>query len=258
MLSGLGGTLTEYQRSALLEVAPFWTRKSSPEHLRKIVGEILSCFEYWKVSQADSAGRVKVFHPLTIDQLSSYPDGKLTPVKGVAPWHCAGPFVQNEIDLAFKLWLDSDAPFDTVLNKYGTCQVFALCGGLAVRKKDVDAASLIRLNGFLSEHLVVYADIASEWVIKNSKTSDQRRRQDEGLKNAREISAQKRSEKARQQHENIRRMAFEYFRSRPADNVEAAIAHIGKYVRLSPATIMATIKGIRAEALRSLNRDPPK
>jgi hypothetical protein len=53
-------------------------------------------------------------------------------------------------------------------------------------------------------------------------------------------------------------MAFEYFQSRPADNVEAAIAHIGKYVRLSPSTILSTIKGVRAEALRSLNRDPPK
>jgi hypothetical protein len=100
--------------------------------------------------------------------------------------------------------------------------------------------------------------MASEWIIKNSKTSEQRRRQDEGLKTAREISAQKRSEKARQQHENIRRMAFEYFQSRPADNVDAAIAHITKYVRLSPSTILATIKGIRAEALRSLNRDDPK
>ena len=127
-----------------------------------------------------------------------------------------------------------------------------------MRKKDVDAASLIRLNGFLGKQLAVYADIANELVIKNSKSSDQRRRQDAGLKNAREISAQKRSEKARQQHENIRRMAFEYFRCRPADNVESAIAHIGKYVRLSPSTIFATIKGIRAEALRSLNRDPPK
>ncbi len=243
MLSGLGGTLTDYQRCALFEVAPFWTRNSSPEQLRKIVGEILSCFEYWKVSHADSAGQVKVFHPLTIDQLLSHPDGKLKPAKGVAPWHCAGPFVQNEIDLAFKLWLDSDAPFDTVLNNYGTCQVFALCGGLAIRRKDVEADSLIRLNGFLSEQLVVYADMASEWIIKNSKSSEQRRRQDEGLKTAREISAQKRSEKAKQQRENIRRMAFEYFQSRPADNVEAAIAHIRKYVRLAPATILATIKG---------------
>ena len=66
MLSGLGGTLTEYQRSALLEVAPLWTRKNSADQLRIIMGEILSCFEYWKVSQADSAGQVKVFHPLTI------------------------------------------------------------------------------------------------------------------------------------------------------------------------------------------------
>jgi len=106
------------------------------------------------------------------------------------------------------------------------------------------------LNGFLGEHLAVYADVASEWVIAKSKSSEQRRRQDEGLKTAREISAQKRSEKARQQHENIRRMAFEYFRSRPADHVDAAIAHIGKYVRLSRSTIMATIKGVRAEALR--------
>ena len=258
MLSGLGGTLTDYQRSALFEVAPFWTRNSSPEQLRKIVGEILSSFENWKVSQADSAGRVRVFHPLTIDQLLSNPDGKLTAVKGVAPWHCAGPFVQNEIDLAFKLWLDSDAPFDTVLNNYGTCQVFALCGGLALRRNDVDADSLIRLNGFLGEHLAIYADFASEWIVKNSKSSEQRRRQDEGLKTAREISAQKRSENAKQQRENIRRMAFEYFRSRPADSVEAAIVHIRKYVRLSPSTILATIKGIRAEALRSLNRDPPK
>ncbi len=257
MLSGLGGTLTDYQRSALLEVVPFWTRKNSTEQLRKISVEILSCFEYWKVCQADGAGRVKAFHPLTIDLLLSNPDGKLTPAKGVAPWHCAGPFVQNEIDLAFKLWLDSDAPFDAIIERYGTCQVFALCGGLAVRDKDVDAASLIRLNGFLGEHLAIYADFASEFVIKNSKSSEQRRRQDEGLKTAREISAQKRSEKARQEHEDIRRMAFEYFQSRPADNVEAAIAHIGKYVRLSPSTILATIKGVRAEALRSLNRDHP-
>jgi len=258
MLSGLGRTLTEYQRSALLEVAPFWTRKSSPELLRKIVGDILSCFEYWKASRADSAGRIRVFHPLTIDQLTSYPDGKLTPAKGVAPWHCAGPFVRNEIDLAFKLWLDSDALFGAILNKYGTCQVFALCGGLAVRRKDVDADSLIRLNGFLGKHRAVSADIASERVIENRKSSEQRHRQDEGLKTAREISAQKRSVKARQQHENIRRMAFEYFRSRPADHVDAAIAHIGRYVRLSRSTIMATIKGVRAEALRSLNRDHPK
>jgi hypothetical protein len=127
-----------------------------------------------------------------------------------------------------------------------------------VRDKDIDAASLIRLNGFLGEHLAIYADMASEWIIKNSKSSEQRRRQDEGLKNAREISAQKRSEKAKQQRENIRRMAFEYFQSRPADSVEAAIAHLGRYVRLSPSTILATIKGIRAEALRSLNREHPK
>ena len=61
MLSGLGGTLTEYQRSALLEVAPFWTRKNSAEQLRIIMGEILSCFEYWKVSQADKGGIGKSF-----------------------------------------------------------------------------------------------------------------------------------------------------------------------------------------------------
>ncbi len=255
---GLGGSLSDYQRAALLEVAPFWTRNSSVEQMRIIVAEILGCFEYWKVSQADSAGRVKVFHPLTVDQLLSYPDGKLTPADGVAPWRCAGPFVQNEIDLAFKLWVDSDGPFEIILNKYGHCQVFTLCGGLAIRRKDVDADSLIRLNGFLGKHLADYADTASEWIIKNSKSSEQRRRQDEGLKTAREISAQKRSEKARQQREDIRRMAFEYFRSRPADNVEAAIAHIGKYVRLSSSTILATIKGVRAEALRSLNREHPK
>ena len=78
MLFGLGSTLTRYQRSALLEVAPFWTRKNSADQLQKIMGEIFSCFEYWKVSQADSVGRVKVFHPLTIDQLLSNPGGKLT------------------------------------------------------------------------------------------------------------------------------------------------------------------------------------
>ncbi len=258
MLFGLGGTLTNYQRSALLQVASYWTRKCSEEQMRIISSDIISCFEYWKVSQADSAGLIKVFHPFTIEHLLSNPSGKLKPAKDVAPWYCAGPCVQNEIDLAFKLWLDSDAPFDSIIERCGTLQVFALCGALAVRDTEVDSASVIRLNGFLSEHLVVFADMASEWIIKNSKSSEQRRRQDEGLKNAREISAQKRSERARQQHEDIRRMAFEYFQNRPADNVEAAVAHISKYVPLSPATILATIKGMKADALRSLNRDDPK
>lgn len=95
MPSGLGSTLTANQRSALFKVAPFWTRKSSPELLREIVSDILSCFEYWKVSQADSAGCVRVFHPLTIDQLSAYPDGELMSATGVAPWHCAGPLLSG-------------------------------------------------------------------------------------------------------------------------------------------------------------------
>src|SRR5271166_3980606 len=158
MLFGLGGTLTNYQRSALLQVASFWTRKCSEEQMRKISSDIISCFEFWKVSQTDSAGLIKVFHPFTIEHLLSNPSGKLKHAKDVAPWHCAGPFVQNEIDLAFKLWLDSDAPFDSIIERCGTLQVFALCGGLAVRDTEVDSASLIRLNGFLSEHLVVYAD----------------------------------------------------------------------------------------------------
>ena len=237
MLIGLGATLTERQRADLFEVAWFWIHGNTEERQHIIVGEIFSCFEYWKTGQADSAGRVKMFFPLTLDQLLEYPDGKLTPAHEVPACHCAGPFVQNEIDLAFKLWIDSDRPFEMILKKHGHCQVFALCGLIALQRTHVNADSFIRLNGFLGKNLAAHATTASLWIIEHAKTADQRHRQDEGLKTAREISAQKRSERARQAHEDIRRMAFEYFRSRPADNVEAAIAHIRKYVRLAPATI---------------------
>ena len=103
---------------------------------RRIEKDIHECFEAWKLEQADAKGEVETFYPLSFASLMRHPRGVARPASNVEPWHCAGLSVENEIDLAFKLWLDSYPPVDALLEKHGTCKLFAFCGLLASRQQD--------------------------------------------------------------------------------------------------------------------------
>ena len=76
----------------------------------------------------------------------------LLPHGDVEPWQCAGPFVHNDIDLAFKLWLENDTDFTALLERHWLHDVFSVVGLWSIRT--AERGSLFRLNGFLVSALI--------------------------------------------------------------------------------------------------------
>src|SRR6266853_4616898 len=137
------GPIAEYDRADLLVPAIFWTRKMAKEQLRQIATDMYACFDQWKMGQADEKGQLEAFWPNTLALIAKYPNGIPRRATDVAPWHCAGPFVHNEIDLAFKLWLDSDPLFEALLEKDDLLKVFSICGLVTATEQQCRLESLI-------------------------------------------------------------------------------------------------------------------
>lgn len=256
MTLGSLGSLSEYEKADLLESAMYWLATEPKTRIRELGNELSQCFDGWKISQANSLGEVESFAAFGLLSISQ--KGELTPVGMVQPWHCAGPYVRNEIDLAFKLWLESYLPFDALLKTFGIPLVFSYCALAASINPEVNIGSLIRVSGFLSKHLSQFAAIVSDMAMENFKLVKKRRAQNNALIKAREQSARIRKEKASEKLTAMRRMAHEYFQNNPSHGTAEAVLHVKKFSPLSLSTIKTKIKGVKAQALRSLHSGIPK
>jgi len=235
----------------------YWIKRKKSDELQNTVSEIQQCFAAWKESLIDADGTIVTFSPLTLGMLSSYPNGIRKPADDVAPWHCVGLHVNNEIDLAFHLWLESNGEFEFILKKHGIPTIFSLCGFLASRNPNIHPDSLIRLNGFLTQRLAEFADVSTDLAVEYFGKVKQRNRQDDGLKQGRIQSAINRREKAAQRKKNIRLMAADYFRNRPSHGIEEAVRHIRRHHSISAVSIRKAIKGVKTQTLRSLHTRSP-
>jgi hypothetical protein len=152
------GYLTDYDRQQLLEPCRYWTKHLRDDDVLVICCQILDAFDDWKLRQADTLGMItRALFPTgllgavgwTSAEMSSG-RVKLEHIDSLEPWQCAGPFIHDDIDLAFKLWLNQDTAFALPLQRFGLERVLSAIG---LWSTGAEQSSLIRLNEFLVQAL---------------------------------------------------------------------------------------------------------
>lgn len=248
------GKLWAHERNDLLRPCLFWLRKVPKEDVQSILQELVIVFHKWKLAQADADGKVAVVKNALATGLLGYepnPKPKRYSLDEVTVHQVAGPFVENDIDLAFKLWLDNYSPFNQLLEKRGIATVFAVIG--ASSGEEVGASSLIRLNGFLGDHIATFATVVEEAFNDMAKTVWSRARKDAAQREAaRLLAVQARKEKRAQRDQVLYREAVDYFTRHPRHEVEDAAAFLASKHRLAHSTVEKKIKGAKAEAMKAL------
>jgi hypothetical protein len=177
----------------------------------------------------------------------------LVPRGDVEPWQCAGPFVKNDIDLAFKLWLDDDPDFAALLASHRWGNVFAIIGLWSARTAATD--SLIRINGLLVKMLVrevnEYLRLARYF---NDELNTKERLKKESIAKARAKGNEDRSDRADELHQSLRTAAFDYLLAQPLATNDELIPFLRDhgFQSLEASTIARLIAGVRREVKQRL------
>lgn len=251
-----GHTLQDHERDSLSAPCRRWVDHLSDDEKKALTTAICDAFEKWQLRQADAKGRVKIVGGGT--GLLNLPITEtLVPHGDVEPWQCAGPFVKNDIDLAFKLWLDDDPDFAAVLASHRLGKVFAIIGLWSSRTAATD--SLIRLNGFLVEMLVEelyeYRQRARS---SNEEIDAGKRRTKANLAKARDVARQEKTRKATELRQSLRTAAFDYWCAHPLASKKVVIAFLRKngFDHREASTIARLIAGVYGEVKEKLKSSP--
>jgi len=240
--------LTDLERDTLTQPADHWLRKLDDENRDALVFEIVDAFRSWQERQADQSGQVRVetggglLFPLKVEVVS---------IAQAEPWQCAGPLVRNDIDLAFKLWLDDAVEFAEVIARRDIGTVFALIGAWSTRT--AAHGSLIRLNGFLVTLIQGELEIAHR-VGKEmfDELRDTAKRKKESIRAVQKLRAQQLREQAQREHANIRQMAREFAENNPRPSRSEVVSHLVRSgVKQKPSTLGRIIAGIVEEARKT-------
>lgn len=234
-----GITLQDYERTGLVACCHRWSASLPDNEQNALVAAILDVFYKWKRRQADAKGLVKI---VSGGGLLSYPmTDSLVPVGDLEPWQCAGPFVKNDIDLAFKLWVENDQDFAHLLRSHPLAQVLSIIGLYSSR--EAAPASLINLNGFLVRELV-YEALRSD-----AELNTKNLKKHESISKARAASKEIRTSKATELHRSIRAAAIDYLIARPTATNGELIPFLREhgFEKYKPTTIERLIAGVHGE-----------
>ena len=247
--------LDEYQRKSLLIPAIFWIRNTPTETANQIIAELSSVFDAWKETVTNKDGKVRV---TTRGGLLFPSSSELLSESGIPAHRCGGPDITNDIDLAFKLWLDHFRLFEDLLERHGFTRVFAIVAMYSAKSASPD--SLLRVSGLLCEHLSCFAAITADIATEQMGKARAHGRMTQGLSDGRLISAQRRTQARIQRDSQLKTMASDYFRNHPAATVQDAANYLKgfrEFKNLSVTTISTRIKGAKTAALQLLDTTIP-
>lgn len=239
-----GYVLRDDEREALIQPCHRFVGHLGAQ--RDVMGaDIEDAWVKWKLRQSDANGLVKVVSAGS-DQGKNPRTEVLVRVEDVEPWQCSGPLVENPIDLAFKLWIDEDPDFASVLEKHGINEVFALVGIAFDHISGV--GSLIHLNQFLVTALL--AEIIDYW--QNAKA--EAAKQSANLAKGRETARNERIRRGDERRHLVRKAAFDYWSTNPHSDRRDAITYLQKngFNYLAESTIARLIAGVHGEVVRLL------
>ena len=121
--------LSDFERDTLLIPAWFWLRNVPSKQAGRIIDASREAFEAYKASVTDARGYVQI--ETGLNMFSTKKKTRRVQAESLSASQCAGAYVSNEIDLAFKLWLGNFPPFKTVLEKFGLFKTLAVIGVFA-------------------------------------------------------------------------------------------------------------------------------
>jgi len=219
-----------------------------------MVGEIADVFYEWRDAQANADGMVRIQrNGLAMGLLGNLDPKAMTeiPVGEATPYEVAGPFVHDDIALAFRLFSDNFPPFEDLLKRRGYLHVFAVIG--LYSKSDAWTSSLIDLNGFLTRHLVQLAMIASSFAEESFAKAHKQRA---NITKAQKIAVQSLKDAAGEKRRLVREAAVHYFLSKPTAKYPDAADFLSKCNQRwgTAGSIQRLIGGTRTEALKLLTK----
>lgn len=245
-----GRTLTcidDDQRAELCRVAYRWHAKNDPERLEALHRAITDAFYAWRDAQADAEGNI-VIEP----RVGLFPVARQTvPVRDLEPNQCAGPYIRDDIGLAFKLGAEGFGPFLQVVSTYDVAEVFSLI--TLYSWKDADPASLIRMNAFLVGQLLFDLDVSHE-VGREMFDRLQARRTEQvkraaGARDGRATVAANRRKDGTDTRSRCRKAAIEHFMRHADHGYPAMRMAVGKLLHKATSTVAKYTRGTREEAL---------
>jgi len=246
--------LFDFERDMLLVPARFWLRNTTSKDAHSVIKVVWAAFEAWKDTVTRADGRISI---QAAAGLLTTGRKRLVKAADLHPHQCAGPQVGDEIGLAFKLWFEGFEPFTKVLDQYGLFVTFAVIG--VACSKVALADSLLRLNGFLVEHMSDVATMAIDEVAKLEASEWTRKKHvAERAARAREASAKKRTETKARETELMKEMAADFLKYHPSASMEDAATYVNKkFPKFARSTILFRIKGSKRRALEALSTAIP-
>ena len=237
--------ISSHERDALIVAANYCVKAVPPKEINEVIHGVVGAFDAWKASVTDQDGMVETTAPSGLLSDIGKPN-KRVPAATVEAFHCAGPHVTNEIDLAFELWLEDFSPFTEILDRDGLEKVFAVLGVLNF--KTCAPGSLVRLSGLLTRSLCAELDSAKRLVTDSLKKVEASAKFRSGLDLGRQVSAQKKVEKRISLDNQIQQMARDYKTRHPhAKTIEVAEYIKSKGVKFTLSTIQRKIAGTKPE-----------
>ena len=251
-----GHTLQDQERDSLSAPCHRWVDHLSDDEKKALTTAIWDAFQKWQLRQADAKGRVRIVSGGT-GLLNLAITETLVPHGDVEPWQCAGPFVKNDIDLAFKLWLDDDPDFAAVLASHRLGNVFAIIGLWSARTAATD--SLIRINGLLVGMLI--DDVNEYWRLAlsfNEEINAGKGRRKANLAKARDAARREKTRKGAELRQSLRTAAFDYWCAHPLTDQDGVIAFLRKsgFEHRTAKTIARLIAGVHGEVKKKLKSSP--
>jgi len=192
--------LSEFERMELLGVTAYWLRLIPADQVGPLGHEVLDALK---------RGREDLKIPALPRE--TVLAGLLAPPGGLLSH---SPSQLDQIELAFHLWIGRHEPFFGLTEKAGLYQVFSAVGWLALN--NARPSSLIRLNAFLADALVFFAEAYRKDAARFFRAWN-------GLVKGPKASAKKRGLEKLQRRAQLHAAANDYRRQNPsAKNSEIA------------------------------------
>jgi hypothetical protein len=221
------GFLYKYQIENIHKVAREMLTGFSDEYLISLDKYIESIFKLWQLERGrkpnNTLGGLLGYkldqnnaEPLTVEECQNF-----------KPWQCAGISVNNDIDLAFHLWLDDYDKFNGLVKDRKMENILAV---LLLKTEDPSHSnSIFRAYDYilnfklwkLEAHLEFYADYKNKYKEEKLKAEEQ-------LALARKVAASKKTQRSNKYKSDWDYWAYETLKANPLWKLEAIAEHVHK------------------------------
>lgn len=223
------GFLYKYQIENIHKIAREMLKVFKGENLATLDKYIESVFKIWQFERGRKPNNI--FTGLLCNKHEQNKDEPLTveEFEQFNPWQCAGIGINNDIDLAFHLWVEDYDKFKELLKNYRMERILAV---LLLKTEDTaHSNSIFKAYNYILDtklwKLEATLEATVEWFTHDkNKYKERELKKSEQLALARKVAASKKTEKSNKYKAEWELWAYETLRVNPYWNLDQVATHV--------------------------------